>query len=100
VPPTSEFLAGSQIVGKRFKSRPKKLMSYLLQINQLSISARSIPGHEWDRIKRHYDSSDLNGLLNCSLQALSTFLCCWLYFIHLKLCFDFRNIFFQSAMHY
>jgi len=47
MPPTSEFFAGSQIDGAQFKSRPRKFMNYLFQFNQLSLSARSIPGHEW-----------------------------------------------------
>src|SRR5215468_2015773 len=50
MPPTSEFFAGSQIDGAQFKSRPRKFMNYLFQFNQLSLSARSIPGHEWTEI--------------------------------------------------
>jgi len=48
MPPTSDFLAGSQIGVAQFKSRPRKIMSYLFQINQLALSECSTSGQQWE----------------------------------------------------
>src|SRR5262249_2351480 len=47
MPPTSEFLAGSQIKQAQFKSRPRKIMNYLFRIKQLPLSDCSTSGRQW-----------------------------------------------------
>src|SRR6266481_9269815 len=60
MPPTSEFLAGSQIDEAQFKSRPRKIMNYLFRINELPLSDCSTSGRQWDFVL-YFDNS-VNGL--------------------------------------
>ena len=46
VPPTSEFFARSQIDVAPFKMRPRKILSYLFRINQLTLSDCSTSGQQ------------------------------------------------------
>src|SRR5215471_10328687 len=53
MPPASEFSAGSQSDVAQFKSRPRKIMSCLFQINQLALSDCSTSGQQCPWVKKN-----------------------------------------------